>query len=222
VAPKKEGSTANTSLRAWSRKWRERPEGWWDEVVVGEALGDWREQEGDLAVDVWHPDYPGWTFVLTFAAHGAVVGFQVIANTDHPRRDRASSDAPSITRRFLKDVPFGELEESVRQFMNPATTPMPRSTMSPQVRARYTRAFTDEPRPGKRGYEERSYAVAAGIYVETGHDIRATAERLHCSVSRARHILNRARTKGLLTAAPPGRAGGELTERARELLTEEA
>ena len=46
------------------------------------------------------------------------------------------------------------------------------------------------------------------------------AARHHKSASQVRNLVHACRKRGMLTAAPPGRAGGELTARAIELLRE--
>lgn len=78
-------------------------------------------------------------------------------------------------------------------------------------------------RPGRAGRPDLFYAEWAARYVtamrETGPPLPRLAEEHGFNTSTIRGFLNEARRRGLLTQAPLGRAGGELTEKARELLT---
>jgi hypothetical protein len=81
------------------------------------------------------------------------------------------------------------------------------------------------PRPGRRGREDRDYALWAKRYVEaneeSSHPIKKmTADHPGHSAEMLRAILNKARKRGLLTESPKGRAGGWLTKKAEALLGE--
>lgn len=82
--------------------------------------------------------------------------------------------------------------------------------------------FRSNPRPGRGGRDPYDYAVWAQRYVEklgTRHPIRELMqEHPGYSEHAIRARLNRARAKGLLTDSPPGKAGGELTEKAKLIL----
>jgi hypothetical protein len=91
--------------------------------------------------------------------------------------------------------------------------------------------FVATPRPGRAGRDPVEYARLAARYVALVNDptvrkplvaLAAEAAKRHeyQSVSRLRGLLNEARHRGLLTAAPPGRAGGSLTPEAIKLLKE--
>jgi hypothetical protein len=77
-------------------------------------------------------------------------------------------------------------------------------------------------RTGRVGRNDKFYAEIAARYVEevaTGNaPLKRLAEREHFDESTVRAFLNKARRRGLLTAAPPGRAGGRLTPKALALL----
>ncbi len=81
-----------------------------------------------------------------------------------------------------------------------------------------------DPRPGRRGREDRDYAIWAERYVaaleETSHPIKKLRKEHHLSDSAIRGILNRARGRDLLTGSPQGRAGGTLTKKAIQILNE--
>lgn len=85
------------------------------------------------------------------------------------------------------------------------------------------------PRPGRAGRHDIEYAHWAARYVRAvEEDARAPVKYLvdrfagveYVSEQSLRAILHKARQRELLTAAPPGRAGGDLTDKARDLLRE--
>lgn len=86
----------------------------------------------------------------------------------------------------------------------------------------------ETPRPGQRGRPELFYAKVALDYVRARQKapdtpIRAMVEAAraageHATEDELRARLRRARARKLLTAAPRGKAGGELTPKARKLL----
>ena len=81
--------------------------------------------------------------------------------------------------------------------------------------------FERNPRPGRRGRDDAFYAEWAARYVSLLNHPRPVAElaRQHnYSESQIRNFLHEARKRELLTAAPTGRAGGSLTDKAKELL----
>jgi hypothetical protein len=83
--------------------------------------------------------------------------------------------------------------------------------------------FNEVRHPGRRGRDDSFYAQVAARYVHhlTSTDqapTAALADEMTVSVSSVRGLLYEARRRGLLTDAPPGRAGGQLTDKARGLL----
>jgi hypothetical protein len=85
------------------------------------------------------------------------------------------------------------------------------------------REFARHPRPGRRGRDDIYYARLAAEYVEllttSSTPTKDLAEKHHYSATVMRDYLNQARSRGLLTRPERGRAGGQLTEKARDLLT---
>jgi hypothetical protein len=79
-------------------------------------------------------------------------------------------------------------------------------------------------RAGRRGKDDLYYARWAAEYADaltrSGNPVAELAARNHLSASQVRNLVYACRKRGMLTAAPPGRAGGELTARAIELLQE--
>jgi hypothetical protein len=81
--------------------------------------------------------------------------------------------------------------------------------------------FTRVPRPGRRGRSDLSYARWAAHYVKLEgrpKRLQVLARQHKVKEQAARDILYQARRRGLLTTAPPGKAGGELTDKARKVL----
>ena len=83
--------------------------------------------------------------------------------------------------------------------------------------------FKRDPRPGKRGRPDVFYAGIAKEYVdllgESTAPTRDLAQRLgYSSSSVARDLLHQARARGLLTGTSKGLAGGQLTDKAKDLL----
>ncbi|HWT78643.1 MAG TPA: hypothetical protein VN648_07550 [Candidatus Methylomirabilis sp.] len=77
-------------------------------------------------------------------------------------------------------------------------------------------------RPGRRGRDDLFYAGWAAKYLDsvaTGPaPLARLADKEHLNESTIRGILQEARRRGLLTEPPPGRAGGQLTDKALALL----
>lgn len=80
-------------------------------------------------------------------------------------------------------------------------------------------------RVGRRGRDDLYYAQWAAAYVDalgrTGRPVDDLAQRYSLSASQVRNIMYACRRRGVLTASPPGRAGGELTPYAIRLLEED-
>ena len=88
------------------------------------------------------------------------------------------------------------------------------------------KAALDDPSAevAKRGgrpptHDDAFYALVAYRYALGGPDpVKAVATDVCVSLSQARNLIATARKKGMLTATMPGRAGGQITSRAAELL----
>lgn len=138
--------------------------------------------------------------------------------------DSLAANAPvpagGVTARLLRRVKVGELLDEARSCL--------RESMPQGVRVsgalRGLRHAADG--VGDRGHGDRFYAERAASYVQVVADgsrspVADLAARWHCSVATARDHIYKARERGLLTAPPPGRAGGELTDCARVLLEQQ-
>lgn len=178
-------------------------------------------------VTLLHADFPGWQFTLSFAHETSTpIGFEVMPQAPllsqeelqeawlgpnrHKRQAAYVGTPRPLTARMLRRVPVGELQEVARASLA--------SSATIHSRSEWGRAFLETPRPGRRGRSDRDYAEVAALYVMRGHDVPALAKELGYSPSQVRNMLYTARRRKLLTAAPRGRAGGSLTDKAKELL----
>jgi hypothetical protein len=83
-------------------------------------------------------------------------------------------------------------------------------------------------RPGRRGRDDVEYAVWARRYVQALDEaprspikhLIDSAPAKALTAGEIRWYVGEARNRGLLTAAPPGRAGGQLTDKASVLLAQ--
>jgi hypothetical protein len=139
------------------------------------------------------------------------------------RRGDASSPF-GLTTHDLRGVRLGELYATVCQILEQglqseyaAGGPVPNPPMPPK---NWATVFHKTPRPGRGGRDDLWYAQLAAAYVAIGSKtrVRDLAPRLHISESQLRNLLYETRRRGLLTSAPRGKAGGSLTEKAKELL----
>ena len=86
--------------------------------------------------------------------------------------------------------------------------------------------FIEVPKPGRKGRPDVEYAIWADRYVLAVHVTNGKpmpaleSDFPGHTASSLRAILNKARRRGLLTAADPGKAGGKLTKKAIDLLEE--
>lgn len=121
--------------------------------------------------------------------------------------------AAGITTRMLRQIRTGDLYAALRAASRQAGAYV---GVTPDVSV--------GTRVGRRGRGDRYYAVWAAEYVEaltrSVRPVDDLAQRHNLSASQIRNLMHSCRRRGLLTASPPGRAGGELTSRARDLLEE--
>jgi hypothetical protein len=95
----------------------------------------------------------------------------------------------------------------------------------PELPRHWGRVFANAERPGRSGRSELAYAQVAVAYLDKLHrdppsaaPVQELANDLCLSPSHVRNLLYNARKRGLLTASEAGKAGGDLTDRARALL----
>ena len=213
----------------YCRRVPHKTSGWWGSP--GSVSAD---PTVDAVVHVYNEErFPGWTFTVTFSPAGRPVGFAVVAHApvdaagwpqagDAPRHPR---EAPGITARWLRSLPLAEIQETARKAYIGRRTTGPPDLLAKSLE-NWARIFADTPRPGRRGRDDRAYAEMAALYVaelerNPTFAVQALAERLHYARTQVRSVLTEARRRQLLTKPmTPGRAGGELTDKAKRLLQE--
>jgi hypothetical protein len=123
----------------------------------------------------------------------------------------------------LRAIPVGEIKRAIAAELRKLGRP---AFLTPELR-RHLRAlskqYAAQPRPGRPGRSDADYAIVAAEYValvESAHrsPTQAMADRYEQNAQTIGRWLHIARQRGLLTDAPKGRAGGDLTDKARRLL----
>lgn len=138
-----------------------------------------------------------------------------------------------MSSRAIRKLPVGEMGRAVREAVRNQQKADPSGGVAPvpfSVHGRdgFTEAmkllaadFVDRPQTGAAGRGDERYAMVAALYVaQLGgpKPVEAVGKLLHLNTSTARNLLFEARERGLLTSIGRGRAGGELTDKARALL----
>ena len=153
-----------------------------------------------------------------------------------------------LTRRLLREIPYGELERAARKLatkqaaIQVAASGATVTLYDDHGNERGRVALDDneeqgdiwrqrladldsqpETRSGRGGrpplHSDAAYALMAYRYTSARQNpIEAVASEFHVSLGQARNLISTARKKGMLSAALPGRAGGQLTPLAAELL----
>jgi hypothetical protein len=153
--------------------------------------------------------YPGWRILPEVAVtdRGLLLRRLVI----EPSNGMPES---GITTRMLRQLRTGDLIASLRA-----------------AARQHEQIFGDAPdlsvttRVGRRGRDDLYYARWAAAYVgalaRSGRPVEDLAARHNLSASQIRNLMYACRRRGMLTASPRGRAGGELTPRAVALLKED-
>jgi len=158
-----------------------------------------------------------------------------VGTLQHP--DRQVHTGEGLTARALHSIPLGELQASLREAAHNTLQTVAASvdaaadldvTLSAEAERlrRVTRhVFHQTRRPGRAGRSDIHYARVADLYVRALGKPKPVVElsrELYVSQSQVRNMLHAARQRGLLTAAPLGRPGGQLTEKARQLLSSDS
>ena len=170
---------------------------------------DWDER--DLVLISRLDGYPGWRISASAAAtpQGLVLSRLVV---------EAEGEVPAagITSRLLHELSAPEMLTAYRSAAREAEATV---GVSPSA--------LDHSSVGRRGRSDYYYAVwaLAYTYSQEGPDgpvpaAETLARANNLSVSRVRSILGEARKRGLLSQAPVGRQGGEMTEKASRILDE--
>jgi hypothetical protein len=218
---------------------------------------DWHPATASHEDGVWvglrHPNYPITHFAIYFERDGVASRLLV----EPVRSGNITGTGAQLTRRFVRDIPFGELEQAalpiaIRRLAEEAhdaaavvtftdasgntvgqsplvddggpDTEVARAAARRHALLAQSKGDGGARRKGGRPalHPDEFYALMAYRYVQAlqfGRDpIRAVARDADCSMSQARNHISVARRKELLTATLPGRAGGQLTGKAGELL----
>lgn len=174
---------------------------------------------------------PGAVFFLELARDGRLVEWRATAD-----------EGRSLSARQLRAAPIGAMEREIRREVGAV------SDVFQQVAAVIARVedrwgidldravadlsaiwaksltdFAERPRTGPAGRGDRAYAELAALYVslvDSGEPrpIRAVAGRVGLAEKTVQNHLFKARERGLLTSLGRGRAGGLLTDKAKEIL----
>ena len=157
-------------------------------------------------------DYPSYFVTGSFALSNH--GPQLIGLSFHPS-SYPTLPPPTLTAMMIRSASVSRLYELVRGYVS----------ISPQLGIPLDidlEEFARNPRPGRRGRPDAFYARLAAQYVEllktSSTPTKNLAKTRNYSESSTRDFLNQARKRGLLTHSDKGRAGGELTDKARDLL----
>lgn len=158
----------------------------------------------------------GWKVVVAMRRIEGRICVEEVAF--RPEDDDAT---PMVGSEIFKRLRLAELQRDIERHM----TTWPFSLFLPPGWDADTRL--DRPRPGRAGRRDAFYALWAQRYVDAlaetgGRPMPVLTDRFHESAASIRAFLGKARALGLLTEAPAGRAGGELTSKARALLGEES
>ena len=200
-------------------------DGWIRSVYTRSTSGP---RHAHFVMDV--PELPGWYAVLRL---DDVEGAQVITEFRIFSRAHTTWLAKKWTSETLGLEPTGEqptkalnstllrrvpLARLVRRAFNHVPLMYRENVMADWL-------DTDRRRPGRQGRSDLSYATWARAYAElfeSGERKPTTrlAEEQHLSPSQVGTIIGEARRRGLLTRASPGMAGSELTDIARQMLSE--
>lgn len=153
--------------------------------------------------------YPGWRILpeVEVTEAGLLLRRLVIEPS-------GSVPPAGITTRMLRQLRTGDLIAALRA--------------ASRQSARYVGESPDlsvNTRVGRRGRDDLYYARWAAAYTDaltrSARPVADLATRHHLSPSQIRNLMHACRRRGLLTASPPGRPGGQLTSRAISLLAEE-
>ena len=163
--------------------------------------------------------------VLPTAAQFGEVGDPWMA----PALDRTEWPEPpdeGLTSRALRRVHLGQAVDLAHKQIQKLLD----RDREPRLMPKFTAEAVSAPRqPGRRGRDDRFYATVAAIYVEAlerdprrpvvlAAQMLSKRRRGTFKPAYVRDLLHVARQRGLLTRPPKGRAGGQLTGKARAAL----
>lgn len=158
---------------------------------------------------------PGWTIEMRLAPTDD--GFEPVEIRHFANGENHERMGSRLARRFG----LGQVEEEISLWLQDRE-------LNPYLAEPWRRK---PKRPGRAGRDDLDYAMWARKYVAAvEREPRRALQSLidaenaelpaheHLTDSQVRAFLNRARNRGLLTEAPAGRSGGELTNKAKKML----
>lgn len=215
-------------------------------VVMSHVLKPIGGRPDTLALAQPLPGNEAWTVQLAFRVRGGRTDLIAHAVIPTPKgwpehvTDKQVDDEGNLSRPWLElRTWLTDWVESLEEPPGRLTTAVVRSAMTGELERHARRLIaswsdrgflfpkgaaghpTGRPR-GASGNGDRFFAELAARYVqlsaETDKAVEALAAEMGAKVSTTRNRIFRAREKGLLTSPGQGRTGGELTERAVNLL----
>lgn len=196
-------------------------------VTAGGRVG---EETSWARFVVVHDDWKDWLFAVTVNGAGELVGFEMYgdgaaASTDAMRQARALTGVPvppeavPLTARLVRSVPFRELEAAMRRRL--AGTDGVR--ISSPLAQRLKPLAAPKRRPTRAAWTEHDLANLCAEYVALLDEpdpkpMDSLAKRRHLSAKYVRNLIASVRGD-LITHGPAGRAGGQLTDKAKEMLS---
>lgn len=186
---------------------------WSAEIALGGDLRGWRVLAGFVVQDE----------CLTLAELRVFPGPRVFDETERGLGEWSDDDlkqvAPEgLTARFLRRIPVGEITRFAHSDFVAATNSQ--LLVTPP---RWAKSAVRQPaQPGRAGRDDIYYLVWAARYAEvvagTQTPILSLSKKHKADPARVRDLIHEARRRGLLTPGVRGRAGGSLTNKAKELL----
>lgn len=190
----------------------------WELMVADGSADPWilgRGDAGQEQVAVWEriDGYPEWTVKATFDVGRdqlTLVGLAVTPASLSPPADGLNTDV-------WKRIRFLPLHANANAWSELPAGVRPMMDLDRDKAGRIRR-------PGRVGRSNQFYAERARVYVEETargpKPIPRLASDWNLNEASVRSLLHEARRRGLLTAAPRGRAGGQLTAKAKRILVE--
>jgi transposase-like protein len=187
-----------------------------------------------------HDDFPGLRFLARIGENGRVVGWSVAdwrflrhpAHKEPPASDPAWGPLAAIGATVMRTIPFGELEREARICVSGLALYHLFPELS-EPDEHFSKADFDRlgqlgdtvlagsPRQGGRqAHDDLFYAQVAKAYVDlkSSTPVADLAREQGYSRNTVANWLTEARGRKLLTETDPGRAGGVLTAKAKQLL----
>ncbi len=182
-----------------------------------------------------HPDFPGLRFFVMLGEDGRVVHWDICDRSLLPfpgeptdQSDPSWGPVTTIGATTLRSIPFGEIERLVRarigkDFGGVAAIEGSALSAADLKRLEGLASSVGDARRGalKSGMDDAFYARIAQVYVAAAKSkspVKAVADQVHYPRNTVANMLSEARRRGLLTPTSPGRSGGVLTAKAKQIL----